>query len=107
MIKKGRNPENSPIMGTIKRESFSGIIVLVKKSKEIMITKIILGIKDDTVSPYNDEISNCFLLGLISSNVVFRTIIAAIKPIVKIQKRTCIVVFKRGEEIRVVIDCNQ
>lgn len=72
-----------------------------------MITNIILGINDDTVSPYNDEISLCFLLGLMSSNVVFRTIIATIKPVVKIQNRTCIVVFKKGEEISVVIDRNQ
>lgn len=72
-----------------------------------MITNIILGINDDTVSPYNDEISLCFLLGLMSSNVVFRTIIATIKPIVKLQNRTCIVVFKKGEEISVVIDRNQ
>ena len=72
-----------------------------------MITNIILGINDDTVSPYNDEISLCFLLGLMSSNVVFRTIIATIKPMVKIQNRTCIVVFKKGEEISVVIDRNQ
>ena len=57
-------------------DTFSETIVLVKNNMEIIITNIILGIKDETVSPYNEEISNCFRLGLMSSNVVLRTIIA-------------------------------
>lgn len=68
---------------------------------------MILGIKDDTVSPYNEEISNCFRLGLISSNVDLRIIIAVIKPTVKTQNRIWMDVFKKAEEIKFVIDCNQ
>ena len=107
MTKKGRNPDNNPISGMIISEIVSGIIVLVKNSMEIIITNMILGIKDDTVSPYKEEISNCFRLGLMSSNVILRTIIAAIKLTVNIQNRIWMLVFKKGEEIRVVIDCNQ
>ena len=66
-----------------------------------------MGIKVATVSSYKDEMSNCFLLGLMSSNFVFKTIMATIKPKVKIQKRTCMAVFKKGEEISDVMDCSQ
>lgn len=106
-MKNGRKPENKPIMGTIKTETFSGIIVLVKNKIEIIITNIILGMKDDTVSPYNDEISNCFRFAFILSNVILSVRMAVIKPTVNVQNRMSIVVFKRREVISVVIDCSQ
>ena len=71
---------------------------------EIIITNIILGIKDDTVSPYNEEISDCFRLGLMLSSVNLRIRIAAIKPTVKTQKTKLIAVFNRGAVIRIVMD---
>ena len=74
---------------------------------EIIITKIILGINDDIVSPYKEEMSNCFRLGLISSNVVLSTIIAVIKPTEKTQNRLFMVVFKKLELMSVVIDFSQ
>jgi len=107
ITKKGRNPDKSPIVGMIIIETFSGIIVLVKNSIEIIITNMILGIKDDTVSPYKEEISKCFRLGLISSNVILRITIAAIKLAVNTQNRIWMLVFKKEDEIRVVMDCNQ
>ena len=107
MTKKGRNPDNNPIIGMIIIETVSGIIVLVKNSIDIIITNMILGIKDDTVSPYKEEISKCFRLGWISSNVILRAIIAAIKPTVNTQNKIWMLVFKKEDEIRVVIDCNQ
>ena len=88
-------------------DMFSGTIVLVKNNMEMIITNIILGINDEIVSPYNEEISNCFRLGLMLSRVNLRISIAAIKPTVKTQKSKWIAVLKRGEVIRVVIDCSQ
>jgi hypothetical protein len=73
----------------------------------MIIIKMILGMKDETVSPYKDEISKCFLLGLISSSVTFNIIIAAIRPIVKNQNNTLIEVIIIVELSRCVIDCNQ
>jgi hypothetical protein len=73
----------------------------------MIIIKMILGIKDETVRPYNDDTSKCFLLGLISSNVTFNIIIAAIRPIVKNQNNTLIVVMIKIELSSRVMDCNQ
>lgn len=74
---------------------------------DIIITNSILGIKEETVSPYNDEISKCFRLGLISSNFIFRIIIAVIKPTVNVQNKILIMVFKDVDVINLVMDCNQ
>jgi hypothetical protein len=82
-------------------------MALVKNNIDIIITNIILGIKEEMVRPYNDEISNCFLFGLISSNVILRIIIAKIKPKVKTQNRMFMVVLMNGEKRSVAIDCNQ
>ncbi|GGK18169.1 hypothetical protein GCM10007962_10450 [Yeosuana aromativorans] len=79
----------------------------MKNNSETIITNIILGMNDETVRPYNDEISKCFRFGFMSSNVVLRTIIAVIKPTVKTQNRTCMAFFNIGDEIKVVMDCNQ
>jgi len=51
MTKKGRNPEKRPIRGITRRDSFSEKTALVKKRTEMIITKMTLGMKDDTVRP--------------------------------------------------------
>ena len=72
-----------------------------------MITNKIFGINDETVSPYNDEISMCFRLGLILSNFILSTIIAVIRPVVNIQNSMFISNLKKLEVNNRVIDCNQ
>ena len=74
---------------------------------DIMSTNSILGIKEEIVSPYNDEIKICLRLGFMLSNVILRTIIAMIKTTVKTQNRIFIVTFKKADVKRFVIDCNQ
>ena len=107
ITKKGRNPEHKPIKGIIINDSFSEKTKLEKNSIEIMTTKINLGIKEEIVNPDKEETSKCFLLGLISSKVTFRSSIKITKPAVKIQKIIFIAVFKLSELISCVIDCNQ
>ncbi len=51
------------------------------------ITKIILGMNEETVRPYMEDISNCFRLGSISSSLIFNTKIEPTRPMVKIQNR--------------------
>ena len=57
---------------------------------------IIFGINDDTTKPYIDEIKRCFRFGLISSSVIFNTIIEEISPTVNTQNTINIIVFKAG-----------
>ena len=78
-----------------------------QNSIEIIITNNILGIKDETVSPYNDEISMCLRLGFISSSFILSTIIAVIKPVVNIQNSIFIRNLKKLEDNNTVTDCNQ
>ena len=73
----------------------------------MIVIKMNLGINDDTVRPYKDEISNCFRFGSISSMVTFNIIIAAISPIVKNQNKIVMTVFKVEDVSNCVIDCNQ
>lgn len=71
---------------------------------EITTTNINLGIKEDTVKPYKDDISSCFLLGAMLSNLIFNTKIEMIRPIVKNQKALNILYFKMEEAIGSIID---
>jgi hypothetical protein len=54
----------------------------------MIMINIILGIKEEMVKPYNDETNSCFRRGPISSNLTFKIMIDAIRPIVKNQKAT-------------------
>ena len=74
---------------------------------DIIITNNILGIKDETVSPYSDEINLCLRLGFISSSLILSTIIAVIRPVVNIQNNMFISNLKKLEVNNMVIDCNQ
>ena len=64
----------------ISNDSFSDKTKLEKNSIEITTTKINLGIKDEIVNPDKDDTSMCFLLGLISPKVIFRSTIKTTNP---------------------------
>ena len=74
---------------------------------DIIATNNIFGIKDEMVSPYNEEIIKFLRLGLISSKVILRIKIAAINPTVNTQNSTFISVLKKDDVSSIVIDCNQ
>ena len=72
-----------------------------------MITKINFGKNDETVRPYNEETSKCFRRGPMYASRTFNTKIAVIKPIVKNQKATFILLLSNWEGKYWVIDFNQ
>ena len=106
-MKNGKNPENKPIRGTIIRDSLAENIKLVKNNMVIMMTNIILGIKEEIVRPYNDVTNPCLRLGFISSKVIFRIIMAVIKPTENNQKRILMVFLRMDKFNDVVIFCSQ
>lgn len=107
ITKKGKKPENKPMRGITISDSFPENAKFEKYKIEITRTKIILGIKEDIVNPYNEDMSNCFFLGSISSSLTFNIKIAVIKPTVKNQKTILITIFKIVEVISCVKDCSQ
>ncbi len=69
----------------------------------MIITKINFGIKEETVSPYIDDINRCLCFGFRRSILIFKTKIAVTNPKVNIQKSTWILVLKNIEESKRVI----
>jgi hypothetical protein len=93
MTKKGKKPENKPTKGTMTIDSLSEKIKFPKNNIDIIITNRIFGINDEIVSPYSDDTNICFRLGLISSSLILRTIMAVINPIEKHQNSILIILF--------------
>ena len=72
-----------------------------------MSTNVILGINDDTVKPYNEEIIKCLRLGKILSNLIFNKSMARTNPIEKLQKAIYMALCNTLDGINLVMDCNQ
>jgi hypothetical protein len=87
MTKKGKKPEIKPNNGTQRKELYSDRISFEKYKTLIPITKIIFGIKEETVRPYKDETSNCLRRSGILSKFIFNTRIAVTNPKLKIQNK--------------------
>lgn len=106
-MKKGRNPAINPTAGTMIKDSVSEKIWFEKYRMLINTTNTIFGIKEEIVSPYKEEIKDCLLVTDTASIRIFNTRMAETKPMVKVQNKTSIRVFKKEESICFVIDCNQ
>jgi hypothetical protein len=63
-----------------------------------------LGIKEETVSPYKDEISSCFLWGDILSSLIFKIKIEIIRPMVKNQNVIYTLFLRFGEAMGSMMD---
>src|SRR5690606_28848517 len=106
MTKKGRNPDRSPIRGIITSDSSSEKTTFKKYNIEMPTTNIILGINEETVRPYKEDMSNCFRLGSMSSSFIFNIKIAPTRPMVNTQNRIWMMVSKCDSNNR-VMDCSQ
>ena len=69
--------------------------------------KMNLGIKEETVRPYKEDISKCLVCGAKYSNLTFNINIEDISPIVKNQKPILTAFLVKIEGINAVMDCSQ
>jgi hypothetical protein len=68
---------------------------------------MIFGIKEETVSPYKEDMSNCFRFNVTESILIFKTRMAVTKPKLKIQKAKLMAVSREWDFRKTKIDCNQ
>jgi hypothetical protein len=107
IIKKGRKPAIKPKIETQTTSLFNSKELNEKCSIVMMITNSILGIKDEIVIAYNEDISNCFRSAGIASIRILRINIAVTSPMVNVQNNIFIMLMNPEESKNLVMDCNQ